>query len=243
MWAVLRSEWIKWRKSPILWLIFVSPALCSLIGLLESDDMSSGNQWDQLLHMMGVMHALLLMPLLTGVFAASVCRLEHAGGGWKQLLALPVSRGAVYICKFVSVMLLLLATQAVFLAALLLVGMVKGYTDPIQWSSLLFSLIGSWIACMPLAALQMGVSVAWASFAAPLAINAIFTLPNIIIANSERFAPYYPWDQPVLVMLSQQLDDGPDAFHLSMTTLYTVISVSFILFFVVGHMYFRRKPI
>lgn len=242
MWAVLRSEWIKWRKSPIIWLIFVSPALCSLIGLLDSEN-GGGNQWDELLRMMGIMHALLLMPLLTGVFAASVCRLEHAGGGWKQLLSLPVSRSSVFIAKFVSVMLLLLATQAVFLGALLLVGTIKGFTDPLHWSGLLFSLIGSWLACMPLAALQMGVSVAWASFAAPLAINAIFTIPNIIIANSERFAPYYPWDHPVLILLSQQLDDGPDAFHLPMTTLYMVISVSFILFFAVGHMYFRRKAI
>jgi Uncharacterized protein conserved in bacteria len=242
MWSVLSSEWIKWRKSPIVWLIFVSPALCTLIGLIESEDGGS-NQWIQLLQMMGVMHALLLLPLLTGVFAAAVCRLEHAGGGWKQLLALPVSRSAVFIGKFISVMLLLLATQVVFLADLLLVGTIKGYTDPIQWSGLLFSMIGSWLACMPLAALQMGVSVGWASFAAPLAINAIFTLPNIMIANSERFAPYYPWDYPVLLMLSQQFADSADDFQLPMKTLYTVMSVSFILFFMGGHTYFRRKSI
>ena len=86
MWKVLRFELLKLKKSPIWLLVFVSPALSFLVGLVESEI----NNWLAALGTMALLHAMLFLPLLTGVFAAFVCRYEHIGGGWKMMLAMPV---------------------------------------------------------------------------------------------------------------------------------------------------------
>lgn len=241
MGKVLRAEFLKLRKSAIWLLIFISPALSFLVGLAESVE-DKQFQWVVAISYMAFIHGLLFLPLLTGVFSAFICRYEHIGGGWKQLLAMPVSRGNVYIAKFLLVLGLLAITQLLFASGVLLVGQLKGFEEAIPWKTLAISSLGGLIACLPLAALQIFVSVAWSSFAAPLAINVIFTLPNMLVVNSEKFGPFYPWAQPFLAMIPTG-QDGFGAMNVTMETLLLVIFGSFIVFFLTGFTYFQRKEI
>ncbi len=241
MGKVLRVEFLKLRKSPIWLLVFISPALATLVGYGQSvEDIPF--KWEMTLGSMAFIHALLFLPLLTGVFSAFVCRFEHIGGGWKQLLAMPVSRGNVFVAKFIIVLGLLALTQVLFAAGLLFIGQVKGFAEVIPWKMILTSMLGGLLACMPLAALQLFVSTAWTSFAAPLAINVVFTLPNILVVNSAEFGPYYPWGQPFLLMLPGS-EDSFGALNVPLETLLIVILGSFILFFLAGFTYFQRKEI
>ncbi|RAV19318.1 ABC transporter permease [Paenibacillus contaminans] len=239
---ILRSEWLKLRKSNIWLLIFVSPALASLVGFVSQSEAGKGEEWLLLFSYMGVTHALLFLPLLTGVFAAFICRYEHGGGGWKQVLALPISRTQLFVAKLTLVVALLAVSQLLFGAGLLAIGSFKGFASPVPWAILLRGLLGGLVATLPLAALQLSVSIAWASFAAPLALNVIFTLPNMLVANSATYGPYYPWAQPMLAMLPSS-EDSFGAFNVSFETLLFVICGSFALFFVSGLAYFRRKEI
>jgi hypothetical protein len=191
---------------------------------------------------MSFIHALLFLPLLTGVFSAFVCRYEHIGGGWKQLLAMPVSRASVYFAKFLLVLILLAGAQLLFLGGLLCIGWMKGYSVPIPWDEVIQSVLGGWFACFPLVALQMFVSVAWSSFAAPLAINVVFTIPNILVVNSAKYGPIYPWAQPFISMMGAS-DDKFGALNVSLETLLFVILGSFLLFLAAGFTYFMRKEI
>ena len=244
MWKYFRSEFLKLRKSTIWLLIFVSPLLSMLIGFGASTTLNDMelDQWILTLGMMTIGHSILFLPLLTGVFSSFICRYEHIGGGWKQLLSLPVSRRNVYIGKMIIVSLLIAITQILFVAGLLFIGWMKGFSTEIPWGIILSSVIGGWIACLPLIALQLFASVSWSSFAAPLAINVIFTIPNILIINSERFGPYYPWAQPFFMMMPDSTDSF-GALHVSFETLFFVILGSLLLFFCSGFMYFMRKEI
>ncbi|RKN84302.1 ABC transporter permease [Paenibacillus ginsengarvi] len=238
---LFRSELLKLRKSPIAPLVCVSPVIAAVIGLLSSQS-GTVNPWTETLTYMATLHALLFLPLLAGVFSAFVCRYEHAGGGWKQLLALPVSRSSVFVVKFAIVLGLLAFTQLLLVAGLLAVGTLKGFAEPVPWGIVAKSALGGLLACMPLAALQLAVSVAWSSFAAPLAVNVVFTLPNILVANSETYGPYYPWAQPLLAMLPPS-GESFGAFLVPAGTLFTVIFVCFAVFFITGLGYFRHKSI
>jgi len=244
MLRMLQSEWLKIRGVLIWLLIGVSPLLAALTGWINSMESGGKDQsaWLIALAIMSALHAMLFLPLLTGIFSALVCRYEHASGGWKQLLSLPVSRSQVYMTKFIVIMMLIGLVQLLFLVLLLLIGTLLGFGNPIPWPHLLISAAGGWIACLPLAALQLAVSTAWASFAAPLAVNVIFTIPNMLIANSAEYGPYYPWVQPMLAMIpSGEMTFG--AFNVSATTLFGIIGGSFLVFFVGGWTYFARKTI
>ena len=239
---LFQSEFLKLRKSSIWLLIFVSPILSLLIGLGELTEMPNvgQQQWVSTLGLMTVSHAILFLPLLTGIFSSFICRYEHVGGGWKQLLSLPVSRKNVYFVKFFIVSFMIAATQILFVLGLFFIGWLKGYPTDIPWGTISMSVIGGWIACFPLIALQLFVSVAWSSFAAPLAVNVVFTIPNMLILNSERFAPYYPWAQPFEMMMPT-LAESFGTLNISTETLLIVIVGSFVLFIASGLGYFMGK--
>ncbi|MNI79034.1 hypothetical protein D3C73_1354650 [compost metagenome] len=125
---------------------------------------------------------------------------------------------------------------------MLIVGWIQGFTDPIPWGLVATSLFGGWFACLPLAALQLGISLSWSSFAAPLAVNVSLTIPNMLIINSQDIAPFYPWAQPVLAMMPLgEADFG--AFNLPLESLMITVLGSFLLFFAAGFIHFRRKEI
>lgn len=233
------AELLKMQKSSIWCLTLVSPLLAALIGL--GIGIEGPVQWEQLMAHMNITHSVLFLPLLAGIFSSSTCRFEHEEGGWKQLLAKPVSRGVVYTAKFLIVALLLMLTQLLFLAVLLITGWIKGFPGDIPWELFLLGVGGSLLASLPLAALQLFVSTIWSSFAAPMALNVIFTLPNILIVNSEKFAPYYPWAQPFLAAFSWT--DKVGGLPVFDATLYGVVVSSFLLFFVSGFTYFQRKEV
>lgn len=224
---MFHAELLKMQKSSIWSLILVSPLLASLIGL--GIGIEGPVQWEQLMANMNITHTVLFLPLLAGIFSSCTCRFEHVDGGWKQLLAQPVSRGLVYTSKFLIVTLLLMLTQLLFLAVLMITGWIKGFSGDIPWELFLLSVGGSMFASLPLAALQLFASTIWSSFAAPMALNVIFTLPNILIVNSEKFAPYYPWAQPFLAAFS--LTDKVGGLPIFDATLYgVVVSMFFPLF-------------
>lgn len=243
MGAVLRSEWYKLRKSKILPIIVAGPLIAFIIGaMFNYDSLEDGaNKWYFAVILMNLTYALLFLPLITGVLASSICRYEHQAGGWKQLLALPVTRGSVFISKYVLLLLLVFLIQLLYLGTIYTVGKINGFTDPFPIDIIWKSIIGGWLATFPLVALQLWMSMAFKSFAAPFAINVIFTLPTILAVNSERFGPFYPWAQPFSMMYIG--GDTNDVFFVPWEQVLTVVGGSFILFFLGGYMYFQRKTI
>ncbi|RAK15652.1 hypothetical protein B0I26_11913 [Anoxybacillus vitaminiphilus] len=235
--SIIQSEWYKLRKSKIMSMIFAGPLLGLFIGL-TSNFMNVDveiNDWYKTLFLMNLTYALL------GVLAGLICRYEHQAGGWKQLLAMPVTRGRVFIAKYTLLMIIVLVIQLLYLGAIFIVGMVKGYTDPFPMVIVWKAILGGWIATFPLVALQLWMSIMWKSFAAPFTVNVVFTLPTILAVNSDRFGPYYPWAQPFSMMYVDGQTDS--VFFVPWEQVLTVVGGSFVLFFLAGFLYFQRKSV
>lgn len=237
---LLSAERVKIANIQIWLLVLLSPVLAVLIGF---DVDLSGNigQWERLQLEMGMVHGVFFLPILSGLFAAFICRYEHSGGGWKQLLVMPVTRSSVYMAKFTVIAALLAMTQLLFLVGVFFVGWMQDVGTPMPLGFLMKSTLGGWVACLPLAALQLAVSVMWNSFAAPLALNVVFTIPNMLVINSAKIGPYYPWAQPLLSMLPNSKDFG--AFNLPLANIMIVVLGSFIVFFIAGWLVFRMKEV
>ena len=241
-WNLVQSEMLKMRKTTIWLLLFVSPSLAFVVGLATPAIEGLPNQWVAPLLTMTQVHSLLFLPLIIGIFTSFICRFEHQNGGWKQLLSLPVLRTHVYMSKFSLVMALIAIIQLLFTYSWIFIGLIKGFTDPFPMMVMLKSIVGGWIATLPLVALLLLVSMAWASFAAPLALNVVFTLPNILVANSETLAPYYPWVQPFLTMIPKA--EGPwGGFFVSLESIIFAIAGAFVVFFASGLVYIHKKAV
>jgi len=240
---VLSAERLKLSKSFIWLLVPISPLISLLIGMLVNLDYAEDELNSAvMISSMASFHAMLFLPIMTGILSAFVCRFEHSGGGWKAQLSLPITRPALYIAKFTIVAGLLAITQLLFAGAVIAASIYQQIDGGIPWSLILQSSITGWIACLPLAALQLWVSTSWSSFAAPLTINVMLTLPNILILNSAKYGPFYPWAQPAMAMLI--LDEQSfGAMTLPLENILITISGSFLLFFLGGLLHFSRKEI
>lgn len=241
---VLAAERLKMTRSRLWIVLLASPTLAALIGVLaDLSNTPDSEAWMTLLMAMAMLHGLLFLPIMAGLFPSFICRYEHTGGGWKQLLVLPISRGAVYFAKLLIVFTLLALSQLLFLAALLIVGFVQQVSAPIPWGMIATSLLGGLIACLPLVTLQLGISLMWSSFAAPLSVNVSLTIPNLLIVNSAQIGPFYPWAQPLLAMMPRGGEGGYVAAHLPYESLAITVIGSFIIFLSAGLLYFRRKAV
>lgn len=240
---ICASERLKMSRSHIWLLMLISPMFVFLIALTVANTASF--PWENLMLQSIILHAVFMLPVVSGLLPAFICRYEHTGGGWKQLLTLPVARAQVYFTKFVIVMALLAFCQLLALLAILGAGLIHGIDQSIPWSVLLRSFIGGWVACLPLVALQLGVSLSWSSFAAPLAINVAFTIPNLLIVNSGKIGPFYPWAQPLLAMMPKVGNETYTfgAFNLPLQNLMITVLGSFLLFLTVGLLHFCKKEI
>ncbi|PLT43929.1 ABC transporter permease [Paenibacillus sp. FSL W8-1187] len=239
---LLSAEWLKLRRS-IVWLLLpVSPLIAFAVAWKAPLEAIGGAGWMEAYIISANVHGLMFLPLLVGIFAALLCRFEHASGGWKQLLALPVRPGAVYLSKLAALAGLVALLQQLLGAALLAGGLLRGMDGGVPWAELGRALLGGWVACLPLAALQLWASFAWSSFAAPLVLGTVFTLPNMLVVNSERFAPWYPWAQPLLAMMPRS-EEGFGAFNVPAESLFLVIGGSFALFLAAGWLHFRRRAV
>ncbi|MDG5472314.1 ABC transporter permease [Jeotgalibacillus sp. ET6] len=243
MLALMQTEWFKLRKSKISFIILAGPFIAFLGGLTvdftEAD--APGVEWYLILLATNLAYALLFLPLISGVLASTICRYEHQEGGWKQLLALPVTRGKVFLSKYLLLMAIVLVIQLLYLAALYSVGLIKGVTEPFPLTIIWKSVLGGWVATLPLVALQLWLSILFKSYAAPLTVNVVFTLPAVLAINSERFGPYYPWAQPFSMMYIS--GDPNDLFFVPWEQLLTVVGGSFVIFYLMGWVYFQRKAI
>lgn len=243
MLGIVQSEWFKLRKTKVFFILLVGPAVALFAGLsIDPSQAAYGiNSWYMILLVMNFAYSLLFLPLITGVLASNVCRYEHQAGGWKQLLALPVTRGKVFVAKYAMVMMLILVIQLLFLVALLAAGFMKGISDSFPSDIVWRSILGGWVATLPLVALQLWLSIMMKTFAGPFVVNVIFTLPALIAINEERIGAYYPWAQPFTMMYVG--GETGEMFYIPWEQLILVIGGSFLLFFLGGFIYFQRKSV
>ena len=100
------AEWLKLSKSKLWPQIFLCAILVMLLGILNGKPEELA-PWEYLISIMIILHAMLLLPILTGILVPWCVGMSIRAGD-EAVLVLPVSRGAVYFAKF-SVVAMLLA--------------------------------------------------------------------------------------------------------------------------------------
>ncbi|EMA6343220.1 ABC transporter permease [Bacillus cytotoxicus] len=233
----MRAEFYKIKKTKIWILLFLSPILAGGVAYASGSRYPEYQHWELIYNIMITVHSMLLLPLLTGIFTAFICRYEHANGGWKQLLIQPVTKYHTYIIKFFFIFTFISIVQVLFIMSFVTAGHLLHLSGPFPLTLVIKSVVGGCIATLPLIALQLWVSTIWSSFAAPIALNVIATIPALMIANSERFGPSYPWAQPFLAMLPKE---DSQLLYISMETLIFVVMGSFALLFIGGFVHFIK---
>jgi hypothetical protein len=155
-------------------------------------------------------HGMFFLPLFTGIFATFLCFYEHNNGAWKQLLTLPYPRWKVLLSKLLTLITLIALMQILFLAEYLITGNILHVEGMIPWKSILRGIVGGWLACFPLAMLQLWLATRFQSFGIALLLCISSVIPNIVLTGlPASLGAWFPFTSPYYAMFPQGLNLSP----------------------------------
>ncbi len=205
----VRAEFLKLKRS-LSWAVVVLLPLMAIITAITNTVVSGqqlGDGWHTLWLRVVVFYGLFPLAIGVSALASLVWRVEHHGGNWNALMGRSVSSLHVVIGKTAVLAVLAAAMQVVLVVGVVVAGkLVFGLPGMLPVQYFLVSLAIA-LACLPVAALQSGLSMLMRSFAAPIAV----ALPGaatglvLLLANLEIPAMVVPYG---LVSRATQLGTG-----------------------------------
>lgn len=238
--TTLRVESLKVKRTLALWMVFIAPLIVvalqvalilSRIEYFVADTAEAA--WRGYCLNMITLWSLLMLPLFITLEAALLAQLEHSEKHWKQLYAQPVPRWSHYAAKFGVLLLLTALSMVVLVTLIVLSGLalhvlqpdVLPYTwDGLPLASLLVHMGRTFLGALLIIAIHTWVANRWPSFNLAVGVGILATVPNVMVMNSDKWAPRYPWTMPFVAGSGfVQLDAYPDSAMLLVAVLGGVL--------------------
>jgi hypothetical protein len=216
--AALAAESLKLRRTLALRLAFLAPLLIVFLESLlfyqrgEKLVTSGTDMWSLFTKNNLVLWGLLMAPLFVTLQTALLADLEHRHRNWEHLLALPLSRVAIYGAKQAMALALIGLSTPVIWVGIMLAGlglrMLRpgiGFEAPVPlWPILRFALL-SYFCSWLIIALHTWIAIRWPGFVKALGVGVAATVVGVVVVQSEH-ALYYPWTLPAAVTRAAILD-------------------------------------
>lgn len=147
-----------------------------------------------------VMYLFLSFIFLLGItlLASIMAGTEHETKAWKQLLAMPVPKGSVFLAKMAWIFILQLCTVIITIAGMCMIWVL--YSDePIPWGIMILQPLFACLSTLPMMAIQLWLSTVFSNQALPLAIGIFGSISSLFLARSHSFViQILPWSYPSL---------------------------------------------
>lgn len=201
MLRVLSTEWLKIRRKWIWFLVVLGP-----LGAVGLQVVNYGLRYDYLMALYAddLWHGLtrnvniMMLPAMfigLAILASLTAGIEHQTNAWKQTLALPVSRSAVFLAKFILTAVLLFVSSTLIIIFTIIFGWLLGLEMSPPMTTLLQAAYYPYLAIMPFVALHTGLSTIIANQAVPMTVGIV----NLVLATFSLWMPdWMPWIWPHL---------------------------------------------
>lgn len=223
----ISAEWLKLKKSRIIFVLAVLPIISSLIGCANYyfNQEVLQNGWYSLWTQVSLFYGEFFLPILIAVCCSYICRLEHLNRNWNMIMTSPVSVASVFFAKLIVVSLLILFAQALFIGFYWFAGTLFSIAGPFPVETIGWTLRG-WYASMSISALQLGLSLRIRSFATPIGISlcAVFIGLGMYISKLGLFFPFSLLTIGMSVLSQDKLND-------MQITMFWLINMIFIIIF------------
>jgi hypothetical protein len=165
----LSADWLKIRGKGLWFLIFLGP-----VGLLRN-----------------VSEFVPVALYLGGTLVCSlIANIEHQTSSWKQLLALPIPRTAVFMSKLLICLMLLVVSCLLLSAGAVFLGLLLGFgTQPIPYADVLRIGFASYAAALPVIALQLWLSLSSRNQTLPVTLGMTLSLLSLFSVFLSEWIP------------------------------------------------------
>lgn len=197
----LSADFLKIRRKGIWFLIILAP-----FGLIAMQALNYGLRFDWMMKQYaedpwgGLLQNIsffvpIALYLGCTLVSSLVANVEHQLSSWKQLLALPISRTAVFSAKFLLCFLLLSVSCVLLPAGALILGLSFGFeTGAIPYADLARIGFYPFFAALPLLALQLWLSLTYRNQSLPVSLGVTVSIVSPFTLN---LSEWFPLNWPV----------------------------------------------
>ena len=210
---VFSTELLKLRRTLAFWMVLIAPLLVLLLNLLMFHQRAayfakSGKPlWDSLQRNSFVVWAILMLPMYIALQSSLLAAIEHAEDRWRNLLALPVPRWALYTVKLAIPCAMVFVSSVVLsfgaLASGLMLAWLKPellFPAPLPWGQAWHNTLFTLGSALFIIAIQQWVSLRFPAFAASAGFGICGTVVGFVLINSQTFGPWWPWCLPAQLL-------------------------------------------
>ena len=195
--GLLRIELMKVKRSKIVPLIFIAPLLVVTSGIANLSSYFTPeytNAWSAMFIQSALVYAYYLLPFSMIVVCVMIAGRETQNNGILKMLALPVSRYALSLVKFVVLMFCLFLEMAVFLIVFVTAGIIAvraaGITEAMPVFSLAKWCIRLFLTMLPCIAVMWAITVLFEKTLLSVGLNLLLVIPGVLIANTPLWIIY-----------------------------------------------------
>ncbi|GAF09871.1 ABC transporter permease [Paenibacillus pini] len=191
----LSADFLKMRRKGIWFLAFLGP-----VGLLAMQALDFGLRYDYMMELNAsdlwgalIQQLSFFVPLAlfmgSTLIASLIANVEHQSGSWKQLLALPISRSAVFTSKYLLGVIVLLISCLLLSGGTIILGLALKFKAEIPIQQLLSFTFLPLLAALPLLAFQLWLSLIIKNQALPVTIGITASIASLFSGNFPAFVP------------------------------------------------------
>lgn len=200
----MSADWLKIRGKGLWFLVFLGP-----LGLVAMQALNFGLRYDYLKQQYGadmwgalLENTFMFVPVAIYLGITLICSLianiEHQTSSWKQLLALPISRGSVFLAKLFLCLLLLALSCVLLSAGITGLGLILGFgTNDLPYGDIARIGLLSYGAALPILALQLWLSLTFSNQAFPVSLGVIISIMSLFSVFLSEWVPlvwpYLAW--------------------------------------------------
>lgn len=236
---MIRSEFLKLKRSAIPYLVLLAAIIIPLFLLLEI-----ASEPDQVQYYKKDPWNIILVECWKGmnflvlhIFILLACTIipqtEHRNNTWKQLLSSPISYTQVFFSKFAVIQILLLLVIVLFNIAVLLLTIAAQYLDPKlqlwnfspDWKLMAGLSLKTFVSLIGLSSIQYFLGMKYKNFLVPLGVG--FILWMVVPVGSEMDWVHlnkFPSAFPVYVLFTKY--DNILPYILLGSAAYAVVFIS-----------------
>lgn len=204
LWRAVSAETLKLKRTLALGLAFLAPfAIGFLLVVMFAQMGPPSNQqdhWAGLIQNGHVLWSLLMLPLFVTLQMGLLANVEHGNKAWKALYSQPLPRWTIYAAKQLISLGLIALSMIVLIGVLFLSGKLVQLVNPsfefwkpFPWRTVALATGVSFAASWLIIAFHMWFSIRVPSFVASMAVGIAGTVAAVLVIQSDKYGPYYPW--------------------------------------------------
>ena len=248
---LLSIEFMKVKRSKIVPLIFIAPLLVVSSGVASLSRYFTPeytNAWQAMFIQSALVYAYYLLPLSMIVVCVMISGRETQNNGILKMLALPVSRKALSMAKFLILVFYLLMEMFVFMLVFVVAGMIAtaamGVTEIMPIIYLVKWCAGLFMTMLPCLAVMWAITVLFEKPLLSVGLNLLLIIPGVLVANTPLWLvyPYCYSGYLVSCSLHDFTAEGSDAAFTLMPFIPCTVAV-LALFLALSVTQFGRKEL